>query len=444
MTWLRVLLVVVLGLIMNAARSFVPDGSLAAGATTLAAGYLLLTAFLVGGVFHALKLPRLTGYLATGVIAGPEVLDLVSVDMTDNLRIVTGVAISLIAMTAGTELHFPSMRPLMRGILGVSFVGVIGTTILLAAAAYLLRDHLPFMTPLELGGQLAVAGVLGVTIVAQSPAVVVALRDETDADGPMIQTVLGVVVVADLIVIVMFAGASAVAQDLLGGGADVGATARTLVWEIFGSLGAGVLVGLGVFGYFTKVGASGALFVVALSFVIAEVGRRLHLDPLIVSLSAGVFLRNFTDVGDALHRDIESASLPVYVAFFAVAGAGIHITALAAVGVPAAIFVATRASGLYLGSWLGCRLAGTSDVVRRYAGVGLMPQAGLALALALLFQRAFPQLGDQAAALVFGIVAVNELLAPVLLRIALVRSGEAGQRRHAEPDFVDAAVPTVE
>jgi Kef-type K+ transport system membrane component KefB len=299
---------------------------------------------------------------------------------------------------------------------------------LLGVVAYLIRDLLPFMSDLDLGQQIAVAAVLAVTIVAQSPAVVVALRDEMDADGPMIRTVIGVVVAADLLVIILFAGMSAIAQTALGSGADVSATARTLLWELFGSLGAGVVVGLLVLAYFKKVGSGGALFVVALSFVIAEVGNRLHFDPLIVSLSAGVLLRNFTGVGDDLHREIESASLPVYVAFFAVAGAGIHLSALAAVGIPAAILVITRASGLVIGSSLGCRIVGAPEVIRRYAGFGLLPQAGLALALALLFQRAFPQLGAEAAALVFGIVGINELLAPVLMRISLVRAGEAGKR----------------
>jgi Kef-type K+ transport system membrane component KefB len=429
----RLLLIGVLGLLMQAARSFTPDPSIAgAGATTLALGYLLLTAFLAGTVFRGLGLPRLTGYLVAGVVVGPEVLGLVSGEMVGNLRVVTGVAIAMIALTAGLELHLPSIRPLMRGIAAISVVGVLGTIGLLGVTAYLIRDLLPFLADLDLTGQVAVAAVLGVTIVCQSPAVVVALRDETDAEGPFIQTVLGVVIVADLIVIILFAAASAIAQGVLGGGADFGSTARTLAWEIFGSLGAGLLIGLLFLLYLKKVRASGALFVVAMSFVVAEVGHRLHFDPLVVALTAGVFLRNRTDVADDLLRAIESASLPVYVAFFAVAGAGIHVSSLAAVGIPAAIFVAVRASGLYLGSRAGCALVGSPEVVRRYAGIGLLPQAGLALALAMLFQRTFPELGAEAAALVFGIVGLNELLAPVLLRAALVRSGEAGRRMRVE------------
>lgn len=444
MTALRILLLVVLGLIMSAAHQFTPEGAVAsAGTTTLAAGYLLLTAFLAGAVFKAAGLPKLTGYLAAGIITGPEVLGLVAGDTVDNLHILNGIAVSLIALSAGTEMHFGSMRPLLRGIGWISVVAMLGTTVLLFGVCIAVGDLLPFMSGLSLDQRIAFAGVLAVTLVAGSPAVVVALRDETDADGPFVQTALAVTVVGSLMVILMFAGVSTIAKSTLGASADVGATARTLTWEIFGSLGAGVVVGVLAFGYFKKIGASGALFVVALSFVIAEVGRRMHLDPLIVSLSAGVFLRNFTDIGDDLHGEIDAASLPVYVAFFAVAGAGVHLHALTVVWLPATLLVIARAAGLQVGAMIGGRIAGASDVVRRFTGFGLMPQAGLALALALLFQRAFPQLGAEAAALVFGIVAINELVAPVVLRNALVRSGEAGRRVRGGDDALSPVAAPV-
>jgi len=425
---------------MSAARTFVPDAAATASATTLVAGYLLLTAFLVGGVFKALGLPRLTGYLAAGMITGPEVLALVSADMVANLQILNGVAISLIALSAGAEMDLRAMRPLLRAISWISGVAVLGTTVLLSVVTYLISDLLPFMAPLDPTARAALSTVLGVTLVAGSPAVIVALRDEMDAEGPFVQTTIAVTVIGSLLVILMFGGASSVAKAATGGSADVFATIRTLAWDVVGSLGAGALVGLGMSGYFRRFGSSGALVIVALSFVIAEVGNRLSLDPMIISLAAGVFLRNFTRVADDVRDALDSASMPVYVAFFAVTGAGIHIHSLFVVWLPATCLVVTRAIGLLLGTRVGGRLAGAPEVVRRHVGVGLMPQAGLALALALLFQQTFPDAGAGAAALVFGIVGINELLAPVLLRFALLRSGEAG-RRHPEPTDDGPTVP---
>jgi Kef-type K+ transport system membrane component KefB len=433
---IRIVMLVVLGLLMQATHQFAPAGGLgnSAAATTLACGYLLLTAFMAGSLFKSIGLPRLTGYLATGIVVGPHVLGLLSAHVVGDLRIFNGVAIALIALTAGSEMHFSSMRPLLRNIGWITVFGVLGTTLLLTGAVFVCRGLLPFMDPLTANQAFVLSLVLGVTLVAQSPAVVVALRDETEAEGPLIQTVLGVVVLADLVVIVMFAVVSSLAQAELGAGTNVATTAAKLAWSLFGSVGIGVLIGIVFAAYLKRIKTSGALFVVVVCFVVAEVGERLQLDPLIVALCAGIFIRNATALGERLHHEIHAASLPIYVAFFAVAGATIHVDILAEVGLPAAIFVIVRGVGFYFGNRLAGTQAGAPEVVRRYAGFGLMPQSGLALALALLFTQTFPQFGAAASALVFGVVALNELVSPVLFRIALSRSGEAGRRgRAAEP-----------
>lgn len=426
---MKIVLLVILAGLMQAARAFAPQAGLGTGAaaTALACGYLMLTGFLAGQIFKSIGLPKLTGYLAAGIIVGPQVLDLVSYKMVDSLQIFNGVAIALIAMTAGVEMHIASLRPLFRSIGWITVVAVVGTTLVLSIAAFLMRDMLPFLANLELAQQIAVSAVLGVAMVAQSPAVVVALRDETESDGPMMRTVLAVVVLADLVVILLFALASTAAKASFGGSADVLATAGSLAWEILGSGVVGVVVGFLVSIYLKRVKGGGALFVVAVAFVMAEVGKRMHFDPLLVALAAGMFIRNATGVADRLHKEIESASFPVYVAFFAVTGAGVHLDALLIVGIPAGLFVLIRGLGFWVGNRVAAKLADAPDVVARYGAFGLMPQAGLALALAILFQRSFPDLGAEAAALIFGIVALNELIAPVLFRIALLRSGEAGK-----------------
>lgn len=253
------------------------------------------------------------------------------------------------------------------------------------------------MEGLTVGETLAISLVLGVVMVAQSPAVVVALRTEMEADGPVSRTVLGVVVIGDFLVILLFAAASAVAKAVFGGGADVSETAQLLAWEIAGSLVAGLIIGGILAAYLCKVSEAGGFFVLATRFVVAEVGARLHFDPLIVALAAGVFVRNLARVGERLHDAIEASSLPVYVVFFAVAGASIHLDVLLVVGVPAVLLVLVRAGGLLAGARVGAALAKAPETVRRFAGYGLLPQAGLALALALLFKKTFPEFGDRPA-----------------------------------------------
>ncbi|MBI4951399.1 MAG: cation:proton antiporter [Myxococcales bacterium] len=428
---------------MHAAGSFT-SGSYSTAATALAFGFLVLTAFFVGRFFKAVRLPKLTGYIATGIVAGPYVAKLVTEPVAQSLSIFGGVAVSLISLSGGLEMEFRSMRPLFKTIRWVTLVAVLGTTLLLALTAFLVRDLLPFMRTLDTAQALVISLVLAIVMVAQSPAVVMAIRTELAADGPASKTALGVVIIADLVVILLFAVASSVGKSVLGGGADVGETVKALAWEIFGSVGAGVLIGGVLAVYLRKVKEGGGLFIMAVCLVIAEVGRRLHLDALLVSLTAGIAIRNFTRTGDKLHHEIEASSLPIYIVFFAVAGATIHLSVLKDVWLPAIIFVVVRAVGFLVGSNLATRIAGAPPEVRRYAGFGLLPQAGLALALSMLFAKTFPEFGADASALTLGIVAINEIVAPALDRLAVVRSGEAGKAAPAEAPAAVAPAPSPE
>ena len=414
---------------MHAARSFAPDITVGGGAagTALACGYLLLSAFLMGSVFKSVRLPRLTGYLVTGILVGPQVLDLVSGAMVVNLQIFNGVATALIALTAGVELDLRAMKPLLKSISWLTSTAICGTILLISMAVFLLQSRLPFLDHLSTLQVVAVSVVLGVTMVAQSPAVVVALQSEMAADGPLTRTVLGVVVISDLMVIVLFALVSSLTKSLLGSSTDALHTAGALAWEILGSVAIGACVGMIVATYLRFVKGRSALFVLAAAFLVAEVGQRIDLDPLLLALSAGVLIRNATAHGKRLQEEIEASSLPVYDVFFAVTGATVHIRELLLVGVPAIALVLTRAIGFIGLGRVATKFADAPDVVRKFIGFGLMPQAGLALALALLFVKTFPRIGAGASALVFGGVAINEMIAPVLYRWALVESGEAGK-----------------
>jgi Kef-type K+ transport system membrane component KefB len=427
---MSVFIVVVLTALAHATRSFVATGSPPTAATALSLGYLLLTGLFVGGLFKRVKLPKLTGYIVTGMVAGPAVLNVVPAAALERLALFSGVAVALIALTAGLEMEIGMLRPLFRTIRWVAAVAMGGAVVLLTGVVLALAPLLPFLRAMELGPRAAVALVLAVVIAAQSPAVVVALRKELDADGPVTRTVLGLVVIGDLVIILLFALVSSLAKSFFGSSAALSETAKALAWEILGSLVAGLAVGAILAIYVRKVARSTELFVVAVCFVVAEVGRRLHLDPLLVCLSAGMLVRNATKAGDALHDHIETSSMPVYIVFFAVAGATIHLDVLARLGVPVVVLVVARAVALLLGSRVGARFAGAPDAVRRYAGFGLLPQAGLALALAMLFAKTFPEFGTDASALTLGIVGLNEIVAPAIYRFALVRSGEAGAAKH--------------
>lgn len=420
------LLLAVVGL-MQAARSFSTDVALAG--TELAFGFLLLAAYFTAKIVNRFGLPKLTGYIIAGVIAGPHVMGLVTDAMGSSLTVVSSTATAILALEAGSELQFKKIRPVLRTLRAITLFAVIGSMATIGGVLFLLSPLLPFMKNLDLQQTIAVCMVIGVALSAQSPAVVMAMLAETRAEGPLSQILLASVVVADLVVITLFSVASAIAGAVIGGGIDVTATALNVAWELLGSIGFGLAIGavLGQFLMSVKGGAS--LFALLLCVVVAEIGTKVHLDPLIVMLAAGIWLRNFSkaDASDLLHG-FESAQLPVFLVFFALAGSHLDIYALwGSLPVVAAV-VATRASTFFIGGKLATRVTGAQDVVKKYAWVGLVPQAGLALALAGVLRNTFKSFGEQASVVMLGVVAMNEMIAPIVLRICLLRSGEAGKK----------------
>lgn len=429
-----VLLLLALGGLMQAGRSFGNDAS---AGTLVSFGYLMLSAFFAGKIADRLGLPKLTGYLIVGVVTGPFVLDLVGEQAATTLKVVSDTAICLIALTAGGELNIQRVRPLFRTLRAMTVFAVVGAMVLLSATLFVIKPLIPFLDRMPVTSALAVACVIGVALSAQSPAVVMALLAETRADGPLSRVILGSVIVADLVVILMYAVTATLASAVLGGGLDVTDTALSVSWELFGSIGFGFVMGILLSTFLRFSPRGGPLFATLLCVVVAEIGARVHLDPLIVMLAAGIWLENFSRVtAHALLHEIEGARLPLFLVFFALAGTHIDVQQLIDALLPVSILVILRAFAFRIGTGIACRVSGAEPVVRRYAWFGLVPQSGLALALALLVRQTFPAFGDAAAVLTFGVVGANELVAPVILRRMLVRSGETGKKALA--DFASA------
>ena len=425
------ILLIALGGLMHAARSFAPQGAELSHlvGTDLAFGFLLLAAYFGGKLVAMARSPQLTGYILIGVAAGPFVLNLVSAKMVGSLHIVNGVAVCLIALTAGAELSVKKMKPLMKTVMSMMFWAVVGTTLLLTVTILAIHPMLPFFDQLNATQSILVSLMLAVTLASQSPAVVMALLNETKSDGPVSQTMLALVVIADLLVIILYALVSSGVTAVSGGGVDVMSTIKTVSWELFGSAGIGVFIGILLSLFLAHVKHGASLFVLLICFVVAEVGAAIHLDPLIVTLAAGVYLENISGVDcHKLIHDLQSASLPVYLVFFALAGAGLQLDLVYMVLLPAAIIAVMRAVGFYFGCRIAAKRSYASPAVAKWTWFGLLPQAGLALALALLMDRAFPAFGAGAAALMLGVVGINQVITPIALRLALIAAGEAGKK----------------
>ena len=419
-----VLFLLCIGGMMHAVRSFSGVGGI-----ELAFGYLLLTAYFMGRIFSRFGLPKLTGYIIAGVISGPYVLGLVTPQMGKSLKIVSDVATCIIALTAGSELNFKRLMPSIRTLRAMTVYAVIVSQFAIAGVVFLMQPMLTFFDNTTLVQQLAICFVIGVALSAQSPAVVMALLAETGSEGPLSTVILGSVVLADLVVLIMYSAAASITGAVVGGGIDVVETALSVIWELLGSVVFGAAIGMLIGQFLLKVKRGAPLFAVMVCIVVAEIGGRIGLDALIVMLAAGLWLENFSraNAQDLLHG-FDSAQLPVFLVFFALAGGKIDLPLLYTSVIPVAIIAITRLSCFFVGSKLACWQTKAPPIVTKYAWFGLVPQSGLALALALLVQNTFPTFGRAAAVIVFGVVGINEVISPVVLRAMLVKSGEAGRR----------------
>jgi hypothetical protein len=285
---------------------------------------------------------------------------------------------------------------------------------------------LPFTQGMSTGDRIAVSLSMAVVLSALSPTVTLAIINETGSVGPISETVLGVVVVADLALVFSFAGINAGVSRVMGTGVAGGI--GELLIHIFGSIGVGVVLGIVFYVYKKKINQRMALFVFGVCFLSAEAGTRLHLDPLLMCLAAGLFIENLTDIhGASLLDEIQPAAMPVFALFFAVAGANLHWHIFREVALYAVILSTMRAASLYAGAQLGMRFAGV-EKSSRSLHFGLYSQSGIAIGLAILLRKQFPTWGEGASACLLGSIMINEMVGPVLFRAALMRSGEAGKR----------------
>jgi len=271
--------------------------------------------------------------------------------------------------------------------------------------------------------------IFGSVAIANSPSVAIAVINDSGARGPVASTVLGVTVMKDVLVIVLFAIALAVARAVLDETGVEMTFALDLGWEIGGSLVVGAVSGWLISLYLGRYGPHSVLFILAAAFLNAQVAAALHLEVLLLSLTAGFFVENVNPAhGDRFIEAVEANSLPFYALFFTLAGTKIELGSLRELGVFVALFVLLRAAAIFGGTWLGARMTRSEPAVRRYAWTGFVSQAGVTLGMAVIAARAFPEWGGELVTMFVAMVALHELVGPVLFQQGLQAAGEVGAR----------------
>ena len=403
---------------------------------TLALGFLLLAAYLGGEIARRVRLPRLTGYLLVGFAVGPAWLGLVQREDVEALRFIEEAAVALIGLAAGSELTLDALRRGRVSLARLASGAIVFPLLAVSLVVLSVSPWFPLTRHQPLGDAVVVALVLGTLAAASSPAVTMAMMSELDAHGPVARALLGITVVKDVAVALLFALVLALGKALTSAGALNVAVAGTAILQLLGSAAAGTLLGYALGQYLGLVRRESGVFLVAMAFVAAEVARLTHLETLIIALAAGFYLENFAPLeGERLRRELKRGSLLVYVAFFALTGAGLRVGVLADLWPWILLLVGLRLVGLRYGLLWAGRHSSVTPVLARHGWLALISQAGMALGLAQLARRAFPEWGVSLETLIVAMIGVHEVAGPICFRTALVRAGEVTE------EYRDAEAP---
>jgi Kef-type K+ transport system membrane component KefB len=396
-------------------------------ATALAVGVALVAAALVGRLTEKIALPRVTGYLLFGLVCGPYVANIITRPMARELQLVNGLAVTLIAFVAGLELNLRRLAPRLGVIARMGGMTILLTYTLIFIGLWTAWPWLHIASEFRGLQRLAAAGLLTALVASFSPTVSIAIVAEARAAGPFTELTLAIVILADLVLILAFTFIMQFVRIVFGTAPDVSVFAG-VTWEVFGSFAFGALAGARFAFYLRYVGREVAIAVLGLCALIAGIADTFQLEPLMAALAAGLVVENLApSSGDVVKAGVERSALPVLVVFFAAAGASLQLDALATLGWIALTLAAARMAAIWTSAKAGRFAAGLTDDISAMTWMALVSQAGVTLGLTLIVEAELPGWGATIATLMLALIALHQLIGPVLYRAALARAGEVGR-----------------
>jgi len=387
---------------------------------------LLLIGYFGGRLARRIRLPEVTGYILMGILIGPSCLRLIPQPILEKeLDPVVDVTLGIIAFSIGGSLSLTQIKRFGKGITWITFMQSLGAFLLVVFSMSLTAPsifHFPLSTIFPF------ALVLGAIASATAPAATVAVINELKAKGPLTTTLLAVVALDDALAIGLFGFSNSIASTLMGE-VRVYKIILTSFVEIAGSLGLGICLGFILRFLSRYLRTDHGFLIVSLGMVCLTSGTAMifKLSPLLANMALGGVIVNGRKKDQRFITVLEFISPPLYAIFFALAGTYLRIKTLLAVGFLGIVFIFTRMLGKIGGTWLGGYVSKVSPEIRKYLGVTLLPQAGVAVGLVLIAHEnpAFKIYGDIMINIVLASVAINEIVGPPLASLAIRKAGEA-------------------
>ncbi len=388
------------------------------------------------------KFPLITGLILLGIVAGNSFLHYLTDDAIKKLDFILELSLAVIAFSAGAELHLDGLRSRLKSIKWMTFGQLVITFVISTLVVFYFAGHIPFLSQLTSMERLGVAMMFGTIFVARSPSSAVAIINEMRARGPFTKTVMGVTVIKDVLVILLFSAVFAFLKNVALGDEVDALFFLLLLFEILASVLLGMFYGVLIkFLLQLKIHLNvKAVLTVLSGYSIYLLGHFLHdhtehifrhpfeIEPLLSAIVAAFYVVNYTKFRIEF-EEILNRTLPIIlVMFFTLTGATLSVQTLVAVFKLALVFFLLRIFTLILGGVFGVFMAKDP---KRYYAVAWMPyitQAGVAVGLAALVGTAFPQWGKQFETVVIAMIVLNQLVGPPLFKFALEYVHEAHKK----------------
>ena len=402
---------------------------------------VLLAVCLIGGLLFSrvtkkMHLPAVTAYLVAGLLLGPFCLGRMNIPglgfqslaQVDSMKIITQTALGFIAFTIGNEFRMSQLKATGAKAITIGILQAVITTLVVDAALIVLHILQPSVI------SLSCAITLGAIAAATAPAATLMVVRQYKADGPLTRLLLLVVALDDAVGLVVFSVSFGIATALSSGHVNLLGVVVEPLLEILLSFSLGAAIGWllnWVEQFFHSrskrmtISVAFVLLAVGLSMVEFQIGA-VHcvFSLLLVCMMAGSVFCNICPTSEELMSRIDGWAMPMNVLFFVLSGAELNLNVLAQpvtllVGI---VYIIFRSAGKYIGSNFSCRITAQSKAITEHLGITLLPQAGVALGMALT-AATLPD-GILARNVVLFSVLVYELVGPALTKRSLLAAGE--------------------
>ena len=399
----------------------------------------LLAGLLLSRLAKKVQLPAVTAYLVAGVLIGPFMLGKIGIpglgitsDQIEGFGLISDLALGFIAFSMGSEFRIAQLKKIGKQ---ATFIGVfqaLFTTLVVDAALIVLHFIIPEAFTLES------AIVLGAVATATAPAATLMVVKQYKAKGPVTDILLPVVALDDAVGLVVFAISFGIARSL--GAGSINATSVILepILEVVLSLALGFVMGL-LFTLCEKyfhsrskrmaVSVTFVMMTVALSSMSFEIGTvHIGFSSLLACMMLGTVFCNICEVSEELMERADRWTTPVLILFFVISGAELELSVFAdiMVVVIGAVYIISRSLGKYFGAGISAKMAKCNPNVVKYLGITLLPQAGVALGMAIKAIELGPE-GAIVRNITLFAVLIYEIVGPFLTKVALTKAGDINE-----------------